>query len=184
MSTSNGSSESNNEEVTDETSEDQQQEQDQQDESTGETPGQDTQQSTKQDADASTAAAIKAAKAPLLADLQKERKAAKASKDRVTELEAQVTELAPVKETLDAVQARYDRLEAFLVEVGGPLSKALDSRSFTRDLFDSDKDISEIVKQWHKDNPSATAAALGSGSARPASKGPNMNELLRAAANK
>lgn len=103
-----------------------------------------------------------AAKRALLADLHKERREAKAAKARVAELEAQVAELAPAKETADAVQTRYDRLEAFLLAVGGPVSEALDSRSLTTKLFETDDDISSIVKDWQKANPSATTQALGS----------------------
>ena len=124
------------------------------------------------------------AKAALLADLHKERKSLKTANTELTTLRTQVAELSPVKDTLDAVQSRYDRLEEFLQAAGGPLSKALDSRTFTKDLFESDKDIQDIVKAWHKANPSATSSALGSGPAAPAAKGPNMNDLIRSALHK
>lgn len=87
----------------------------------------------------------------------------------------------PTTEALETLQTRYDRLEAFLVAAGGPLGKALDSRTFTRDLFETDKDIESLVKDWHKANPTATSQALGSGAASPASSKPNPNDLLRAA---
>lgn len=83
--------------------------------------------------------------------------------------------------TLTPVQARYDRLEAFLSAVGGPLSKALDSKSFTTALFESDTDVTELVTKWHRDNPSATSSALTSSAGNTASKS-DFNTLLRKAA--
>lgn len=99
---------------------------------------------------------------------------------KISQLEDEL-KARPSQEAVDTLQTRYDRLEAFLVEAGGPISKALDSRTFTRDLFESDKDISELVKDWHKANPSATSTALGSSAAAPVGKGPSINDLLRAA---
>lgn len=122
------------------------------------------------------------AKAALLADLHKERKDRQTAQARVAELEGKESELTSTKETLEAVQAKYDRLEGFLQAAGGPLGRALDSRSFTRDLFETDKDIADIVTEWNKNNPSATSAALGSTAAAPDGKKPSMNELLRTAA--
>lgn len=116
------------------------------------------------------------------AELKTLRSGSQGHQAKVTELEGKVTELTTKAESADKVQAKYDRLEAFLTELGGTASRALDSRSFTDALFNSDKDIKSIVAQWNKDNPSATSAALGSGSAEPAKKGPSMNEILRAAA--
>lgn len=105
---------------------------------------------------------------------------ANARAERVTKLE---TELAarPTTEAMASLQNRYDRLEAFLQEVGGPVGKALDSRTFTRDLFESDKDIADLVKDWHRANPSATSTALGSAAAAPKEKAPSMSDVLRAA---
>ncbi|WIC89563.1 scaffolding protein [Microbacterium phage GardenB] len=100
---------------------------------------------------------------------------------KVTQLEAALNE-RPTKEAFEGLQTRYDRLEAFLLAAGGPLSKALDSRTFTKDLFESDKDVAELVTQWHKDNPSATAAALGGGSVEGQGKPKHdPNDLIRAA---
>lgn len=121
------------------------------------------------------------AKQALLADLHKERKALKTASTELTALKTEVEELRPIRDTLDAVQTKYDRLEAFLQAAGGPLGKALDSKSFTTALFESDKDISEIVKEWNAANPSATSTALGSAAAAPAGKAPSMNDLLRSA---
>ena len=121
-----------------------------------------------------------AAKKALLADLHGARQRAKTAEARVAELDAQVAELAPVKETLDAVQARYDRLEAFMLAVGGPVSQALDSRSFTQKLFETEEDVSKIVKEWHGANPSATSAALSSSASQTGGKA-TMNDILRAA---
>lgn len=106
---------------------------------------------------------------------------ARAKSAKVTELEEALNK-RPTQEALDTLQTRYDRLEAFLIAAGGPLGKALDSRTFTRDLFETDKDIEDLVKDWHKSNPTATAKALGAGGADPnTNKGPSMNEILRAA---
>jgi hypothetical protein len=104
----------------------------------------------------------------------------RATSRRVTELETELN-ARPTQEAIDTLQTRYDRLEAFLIAAGGDLSTALDSRTFTRELFETDTDIAQIVKDWHKAHPSATSKALGSGGAEPADKKPDMNELLRAA---
>ena len=128
-----------------------------------------------------TVAAQKAQLKSSLADLNKERKDNQTSKASLTELTAEVEKLRPVQETLDAVQTRYDRLEEFLQAVGGPLGKALDSKTFTAALFDSDQDIQDILKKWNAANPSATSSALGSSGAAPERKAPSMNELLRSA---
>lgn len=108
---------------------------------------------------------------------------ARAQAAKVTKLEADLN-ARPTPEALTTLQTRYDRLESFLQGVGGPLSKALDSRTFTRDLFESDKPIGDLLKDWNKANPSATTTALSSSSASPASKAPTVNDLLRAAVNK
>jgi hypothetical protein len=106
-------------------------------------------------------------------------------KGKVTELEAKIADLEPKAqqaEGLATLQTRYDRLESFLTSVGGPLSKALDSKSFTKDLFDSDKDVAKIVESFLRANPSATTTALGgAGHAGGAGKH-NPNDLIRAAA--
>lgn len=100
---------------------------------------------------------------------------------KVQELETQLNDLTTKATGAEELQARYDRLEAFLTSIGGPLSKALDSKTFSKALFESDTDIKDLVSQWHKDNPSATSAALNSSAG---AKGPtkDMNELLRKAA--
>lgn len=101
---------------------------------------------------------------------------------RVTELENQIKDL-PSKESVDALQTRYDRLEAFAQAVG--LGKALDSRTFTRDLFESDKDIKTLVTEWQRANPSTTTTALGSGNQSDTGSGKvDPNKLLRAAIGK
>ena len=100
---------------------------------------------------------------------------------KVAELETKITELTTQAETATAVQAKYDRLESFLSAIGGPISKALDSKSFTTALFESDTDVAELVTKWHKDNPSATSAALNSGAGTSTSK-TDINALLRQAA--
>ena len=117
-----------------------------------------------------------------LATQKEELKQLRPTAQKVADLESQVAELTPAKEQLTVVQAKYDRLEAFLTSLGGPVSKALDSRSFSTALFESDTDIKDLVAQWHKDNPSATSAALSSGSGTTVSAAADMNAMLRAAA--
>lgn len=105
------------------------------------------------------------------------------SKDKTaTDLTEATTKLQSTTDELTALQTQYSRLESFLSAVGGPLSKALDSKSFTTKLFESDTEIDTLVKEWYAANPSATSTALGSSAAAPAQKGPSINELLRAAA--
>lgn len=107
---------------------------------------------------------------------------ANAKSTKVTQLEEELNK-RPTTEALETLQTRYDRLESFLQAAGGPLARALDSRTFTRDLFETDKDIATLVKEWHKANPNATSTALGSGAAAPDDKSkPSMNDLLRSAA--
>lgn len=128
---------------------------------------------------------------PLVKTLAANKTKIAAQASELTELRAksaQVTKLEedlnarPTKEAVETLQTRYDRLEGFLQAVGGPLGKALDSRTFTRDLFETDKDIATLVKDWNKANPSATSTALGSAAAAPSDKKPDPNALLRAAA--
>lgn len=88
----------------------------------------------------------------------------------------------PTTEALETLQTRYDRLEAFAQAVG--LGRALDSRTFTRDLFESDKDIKDLVKEWQRANPTATSQALGSTGGGEGSKKHDVNELIRIAAGK
>lgn len=167
----------------DETSEDQQQDTSQ--DSTDETSDQEQQSDTQQQDAASQEDPTKGLKSALSgarADLNKERKDHKATTARVTELEAQVNDLTPKAETTDAIQSRYDRLEAFLQALPGPLGKALDSKSFTNRLFESEDKIADILKDWNKANPSATSVALGGGAGATSEKKSDMNELLRAAA--
>ena len=175
----NTSSDSTNE-GTGETSESQ----DQQQESTGETSGQDEQQG-QQSQEESTSSKSDDKKDPakqaLLADLNKERKDLKAARTELAALKTEADSLRPKAETVDAIQAKYDRLEGFLQAVGGPLGKALDSRTFTQALFETDKDIAELVKDWNKANPTATSSALGSAAAAPADGKKDVNALLRAA---
>lgn len=106
---------------------------------------------------------------------------AEQSKDKTTaDLATATAELTSTKDELTAIQAKYTRLEEFLTKLGGPLSRALDSKSFTTSLFETDTDVAELVTQWHRDNPSATRTALGGTSSEPG-KGNSINELLRAA---
>lgn len=123
-----------------------------------------------------TLKATTAAQKTELAELRAKSKA-------VTQLEEDLKK-RPTTEALETLQTRYDRLETFLQAAGGPLGKALDSRSFTRDLFETDKDISDLVKEWHRKNPTATSTALGSGAGDTGKGKIDPNALLRAAAGK
>lgn len=127
---------------------------------------------------------------PLVKTLNTQKTTIASQKTELTELRAksaQVTKLEeelnarPTKEAVETLQTRYDRLEAFIQAAGGDISKALDSRTFTRDLFETDKDIDAIVKDWNRAHPSATSTALGSAAAAPAAGKVDQNALLRAA---
>jgi len=115
-----------------------------------------------------------------IADLKRELAEARTHSGQATKLQEELDK-RPTQETLDTLQTRYDRLEAFAQAVG--LGRALDSRTFTRDLFESDKDVADLVKDWHKANPSATSTALGSSASAPAESKANPNDLIRAAFN-
>lgn len=104
---------------------------------------------------------------------------ARAASTKATQLEAELAK-RPTTEAMETLQNRYDRLEAFALAVG--LTKALDSRTFTKDLFETDKDIKELVKEFNRANPTATSVALGGGAAGgqgTAKQDPN--ELIRIA---
>ena len=116
-----------------------------------------------------------------ISSLTTELREARAQSAKATQLEEELGK-RPTTEVLETLQTRYDRLEAFLQAAGGPLGKALDSRTFTKDLFETDKEIADIVKDWNKANPTATSTALGAAGAEPAKGKPNPNDLLRAAA--
>lgn len=105
---------------------------------------------------------------------------AQAQAAKATKLEEEL-QARPTQESVETLQTRYDRLEAFAQAVG--LGRALDSRQFTRDLFESDKDIKDLVKEWNQANPSATAAALSAtAGGNNGTKKPDANELIRIAA--
>lgn len=158
----------------------------------GETPpaeqGQTQQQATDATSDQGTSSTDQqqeqkdrdASKESLLSDLHKERNQRKTLSAQVEQLKAQIAQSTQATEQLTAVQRKYDRLEAFATAIG--LGKALDSKSFTTALFETDEDISEIVKKWNQENPSATSVALGSESAVTADGKTDMNKLIRAAA--
>jgi len=115
----------------------------------------------------------------LLADLHKERSMRKQLRDKCADLETKLSSLTEVETALQTTQRRYDRLEQFLLQCGGDVSKILDSRSFTQKLFDSDTSVEDLVSEWKKHNPTKTSSALGgSGSAEAK---PTFNEILRAA---
>lgn len=99
---------------------------------------------------------------------------------KVSQLEDELQK-RPTEDALKTLQTRYDRLEAFLAATGGPLSKALDSRNFTRSLFETDEDVAQLASKWLKDNPTATSQALGSTSSEPGKAKVDPNDLLRAA---
>lgn len=100
-------------------------------------------------------------------------------RDKCADLETKLSSLTEVETALQTTQRRYDRLEQFLLQCGGDVSKILDSRSFTQKLFDSDTSVEDLVSEWKKHNPTKTSSALGgSGSAEAK---PTFNEILRAA---
>lgn len=101
---------------------------------------------------------------------------------KVTQLEEELGK-RPTTEAMETLQTRYDRLEEFVMAVG--LGRALDSRTFTKDLFESDKDITALVKDWNKANPTATSQALSSTAGGQQADGKHdPNELIRIAAGK
>jgi len=104
----------------------------------------------------------------------------RAKSSKLTELEAEI-EKRPSAEALETLQTRYDRLEGFLNALDGPISRILDSRTYSKRLLETDESIEDIVKDWHKANPSTTSQALGSKGAGPTKSSPTMNEILRAA---
>lgn len=126
-------------------------------------------------------------------------KTLKANKDKISSLTTELSEARtnsakatqleeelgkrPTTEAMETLQSRYDRLEEFVLAVG--LGKALDSRTFTKSLFETDTDVAQLVKDWHRANPSATSQALGSTAGGQQAEGKHdANELLRIAAGK
>ena len=99
---------------------------------------------------------------------------------KATKLEEELA-ARPSTEALETLQTRYDRLEAFAQAVG--LGKALDSRTFTKDLFESEKDITDLVKDWNREHPTATSTALGASTSTTAEGKQDPNKLIRAAWN-
>lgn len=171
---------------TDETSG--QETQDQQQATTDETSGTEEQQPVKIDDSTKlpdTHPLVKAYRTQLeenrkLSGVKTELTEARAQAARTTQLEEELGK-RPTTEALETLQTRYDRLEAFAQAVG--LGKALDSRTFTKDLFETDKDIADLVKEYHKANPSATSTALGAKNSEPAESKKDPNALIRAAYN-
>ncbi|QIG58097.1 scaffolding protein [Microbacterium phage Zepp] len=107
---------------------------------------------------------------------------ARAQAARTTQLEEELGK-RPTTEAVETLQNRYDRLEEFVLAVG--LGKALDSRTFTKDLFETDKDIKDLVRDWNRANPSATSQALSSTAGGQQADGKHdPNELIRIAAGK
>lgn len=106
---------------------------------------------------------------------------ARSKSAKATKLEEELA-ARPTPEALQTLQTRYDRLEAFAQAVG--LGKALDSRTFTRDLFETDKDIAGLVKDFNKSNPSATSQALANTAGGEGTSKMDPNQLLRIAAGK
>lgn len=120
-------------------------------------------------------------KEALLADLHKERDRRKTLQAQVEQLTAKASSLNAQSEELAAVQRKYDRLEQFLLGVGGPLSKALDSKTFSTKLFETDDPIEDIVTAWQAANPSTASKALSSSAAPADSKKSDIGDLLRQA---
>lgn len=120
----------------------------------------------------------------LLKDLVKERKTRQTLQSQIAELQSQQAETAKQAEALTTLQAKYDRLEAFLTAMGGEVSEILDSRKFSTALFDSETKIDDLVAEWRKAHPSTAAKALGASSASTEDDKPSMNDMLRAAIQK
>lgn len=118
-----------------------------------------------------------------IAKLKTDLAEARAQAGRTTQLEEDLGK-RPTQEALDTLQTRYDRLEAFIAAAPGPLARALDSRTFTRDLFETDKDIKDLVQEFARANPTATSEALGSAPAEPGKGKVDPNTLIRIAAGK
>lgn len=129
---------------------------------------------------------------PLVKTLGKQKTDIVSLKQEITELRGKTSKVSqledelkerPTKEAVETLQTRYDRLEAFVQAAGGNIGKALDSRTFTRDLFETDKDVASLAKDFLKANPTATSTALASGGAAPSGGKQDPNQLLRAAWN-
>lgn len=104
---------------------------------------------------------------------------ARANSAKATQLQEELGK-RPTQEAIDTLQTRYDRLESFVQAIPG-LGKALDSRTFTKDLFETDKPIKDLVKDYQQANPTATSQALGGKAAQPADGKQDPNALIRAA---
>jgi len=123
-------------------------------------------------------------KAALLKDLHDTRQKSQALKAQVEALTAQAKKAEESVALAEAVQRKYDRLEGFLTKVGGPFAQALDSKSFTQALFETDTPVEELATQWAKDHPTLTTQALGAGTGPVAPQQPTISELLHAAIQK
>jgi hypothetical protein len=104
-----------------------------------------------------------------------------AEADQVPELKQKLTAAEANAAKVEPLQKQYSRLEAFLTALGGPVSQILDSRTFSTRLFESEDKIEDIIKDFHKANPSATSAALSSTSTPGGTGKVDPNVLLRAA---
>lgn len=166
---------------------DQEQQGQQQQAASGETPGGEQQQPVTIDDSTQlpdTHPLVKTLKAnkDKISSLTTELSEARTNSAKATQLEEELGK-RPTPEAMETLQTRYDRLEEFVLAVG--LGKALDSRTFTKALFESDTDVAQLVKDWHKANPSATSQALGSTAGGQQAEGKrDPNELLRIAAGK
>ena len=120
-------------------------------------------------------------KKALLADLYKERTARKELQSQLSDVTKQLEELTGASEELEALTKKYQRLEQFILGSNTDIGKALDSRTLTQRLFESDDEIDSILQDWHKDNPTTTSRALtGSNDSSPSA--PSVGDLLRVAA--
>lgn len=165
--------------------------QDQQQAPTGDTPGNGEQQPVTDEKPTVTKDTVLPDDHPVVKQLKDDKAKLASVRQELTEARAQaanVTKLQeeldkrPTTEALETLQTRYDRLEEFVLAVG--LGKALDSRTFTKQLFESDADVAQLVKDWHKSNPTATSTALGGSAGGQGTPKHNANELLRIAAGK
>lgn len=118
----------------------------------------------------------------LLKDLYDERSKHRELRDKVATLTESLEEFESTKTELEDLKFRYSRLEEFLLESGGVLSSILDSKTYSKRLFDPETSLPDLVKEWQKNHPSPTSQALSQdSSSRSRSEENSLSDLLRSA---
>lgn len=120
-------------------------------------------------------------KESLLKDLYSERDRRKTLQAENEKLKATANTINEAKENQAATQHKYDRLESFLLALDKDISAALDSRSFSKQLFETDTPIKDLVDTWNKQHPSQTAKALNATPAKEKEQENTISDLLHAA---